>query len=546
MQEIYIPVSPITAPQSAHATSRPAISDGGLDISRVSFAGKFVENYDVVRSRVSKSEKSARHFLRICETRLNQETAFIEAADLYKAADDTSNILDPAESAVASSIDVFRLNIVRRIRLSRQFIDDVRHEISNPLMRALENHRTEFIALEQEGLGLVSELKAEYKSHDVALVSFDKAQRKSYELLTKFTPSQSSADHRALGSECYLAIRKERSYHETVLNVNRTRKNYIELITRNLNELEKLERDRISVLRDSMDKMFVYELALCRGIQYDLESAFKEVEASIPAVDNELISFIEKAPSGHKTLPVQIISVSDVVNPPTVIDSPHSPDLQSVERSIINMIWSPAIGKDELEAIEEVFVSSAGQYSFCRALGLQSSELPSEPSFKNLGKVLDLLLSSAESSMDSDSGRRVASFALKFFILDQQSGKKRFMQSEVYHHSLWNRIQFWDEALLLTIFDLYINMYMDRLDHETLDRFPFSSGITIDRFGTSLMVFGISVQSAFDIVRRVMDREELGFLDNESRAEVLSRLENSIRVAHERQERNIALINSGN
>jgi hypothetical protein len=115
------------------------------------------------------------------------------------------------------------------------------------------------------------------------------------------------------------------------------------------------------------------------------------------------------------------------------------------------------------------------------------------------------------------------------------------MQSEIYHHSLWNRIQFWEEALVLTVSDFLINQYLERIEG-AVDPSILNAGIALDRFGTYLMVFGISVQSALDICRRVMERDDFDFLEDNSRAGIRARIDNSINAAHEKQERNAALL----
>jgi hypothetical protein len=310
-----------------------------------------------------------------------------------------------------------------------------------------------------------------------------------------------------------------------------------------LSKLEELERSRITLIKDTIDKMFVYGFALCRGIQYDLESSFKDIETISPNLETEVDEFISK--SDHSQVPpirkgpVKIVSTRDLVQVPLVLSpkSGMSEEVQSAEKKIIDAIWNTPlkIRPDELEAIGEIFSTQPGRLSFCKAIACQQSELPDAVSLSTLGEVLSLLLTKAEDEMDAESGRRVASFGLKFFAL--LNGKKKYIQSEVYHHSLWNRIQFWEEALSLTIADSFINQYLERIERDSL--FAFSSGLTVDRFGTFLIVFGISVQSAIDIVNRVIDRSDM---DELSRSRLRERLLNSIKSAQERQERNVAML----
>ena len=547
-----IPVSPISAQITDRDSFNISADSAKHHKATCSFRSSLLEKFEVASSRLSQSAKSAREFEKLCLERVQNErvraTVPRSSIDGYKAEGSLPN-----DSPIANSMDAFRLNMVKRARLSQQFVDDVETEVLSPLGSLLRDQETQFQRLEKEGQGLICRLKSQYKDHDDSLIHFDRNQRRAYETLTRTAILEAPQTRLELARLSVSSLTSERKYHEAVLCVNQTRNDYVKLMGAVLDELEGIERTRIATLKDCMDKMFIYELSLCRGTQYELECGFKEIEESHTAIGYEIDRFIESVSKSSRNKgisldqgTVKIISVRDIVQPPTLVDFPEKTELQSVEKNIIARIWTSdqnptEFRLDELEAISEAFTTHEGRLSFCKALTGQLPEIPSQLSASNLGKVLNTLLTASELDMDPECGRRVASFALKFYFSESSSGRKRYMQSEIYHHSLWNRIQFWEEALVLTVSDFLINQYLERIEG-AVDPSILNAGIALDRFGTYLMVFGISVQSALDICRRVMERDDFDFLEDNSRAGIRARIDNSINAAHEKQERNAALL----
>ena len=543
MNEV-IPVSPISAPTTIPPTpvkEKTASSDANLKFQDV-----FIQNFEIVRNRLTKSEELFKYFISLVEVRVDQERACLKCGETVINRACLSEMLLSSDSCVASSVDSFRINILKRSHLARQFVDDVTSEVIDPCKQTVLEQKSFFASLESDGSNLSKQLQKEHKAHDEALINFDTSLRYAYSKVTAFQPSMSPLDHIKTGLLCHASAHAEERYHEAVFRVNKVRSQYLEKMGVILNQLEELEKTRLEIIKDGLEKMFVFELALNRGIQYELESSFKEIEKFHTDISNEISNFISRnkpiRPSALKNGPVQIVSLGEITeeNPP-LAQTPA--EVQSMEKKVLDSIWERnttfILSNDELEAVKEAFASQVARLSFCRAVAGQSSEIHSLQSLQQLGRVLNIALSWCESEMDSETGRRVASFALKFFTYCDQ--RKKFLQSEIYHHSLWNRIQFWEEALALTVSDYLVCEFTKRLDSHL--SFIFASGIPVDRFGSYLMVFGLNVNSAIDIVKRVMMRD-FAALSSKTRSELTEKLLESVKSAHEKQERNIASLSN--
>lgn len=538
MNEV-IPVSPISAPTTIPPS--PVKGWTALSDANLKFRDVFIQNFEIVRNRLMKSEELFKYFILLVQVRVDQERACLKCGETVINRDSLSETLLSSDSSVASSVDSFRINILKRSHLARQFVEDVISEIIDPSKRSLLEQKSFFASLESDGLNLSKQLQKEHKAHDEALINFDTSLRYAYSKVAAFQPTMYPLEHIEAGLLCHASAQAEEVYHEAVFRVNKVRSQYLEKMGVILNQLEELEKTRLEIIKDGMEKMFVFELALNRGIQYELESSFKEIENYHNDISDEISNFVSRnkpiKPSTLTNGPVQIVSLGEITqeNPP-LAQTPA--EVQSMEMKVLDCIWqkhATMFSNDELEAVKEAFASQVVRLSFCRAVARQSSEIASLQSLQQLGKVLNIALTWCESEMDSETGRRIASFALKFFTFSDD--RKKFLQSEIYHHSLWNRIQFWEEALALTVSDYLVYEFTKRLD--THLSFIFASGISVHRFGSYLMVFGLNVNSAIDIVKRVMMRDFVA-LSSKMRSELTEKLLESVMSAHEKQERIIA------
>ena len=537
--KLVIPLSPISAPMTSRVDEK-AERGAPSSPSRRSFRDTFLYNFESVRARLRKSENTITYLVSLARLRVSQEKLAADAAEKLISRSDISHILLPGESNAGLSVDALRLNIIKRARQSRQFIEETEDEVIKPLIQASKDHEKLFASLERDGLLLASALKDEYESHDVALLQYDKAYRLAASGVQLLHPATLPEDHIRIGLNCESSLETERRYHEAVLRVNQVRREYNDSMSLILTQLEDLERARLTMIKETIDKVFIFELSLNRSAQYELESSFKEIETA--SKNDELAQYLSSIPANHDDGPVMAVSARDFSDfPPPSAPEVASSETQSTVSQVISAIWEnpKEISKDELESLTEALETEDGRLSFCREIAQKNADLKSMIAFSNLGTILNVALTAAESAMDSETGRRIAAFALRFYISDPQEGRKKYLQADIYHHSLWNRIHFWEEALTLTVADNFINEYVDSCGEPAPQPLTLESGLTIDRFGTYLMVFGISVQSAVEIVKRVMNRT---FSHVDDKDTIEERLLRSIKVAHDRQERNVALL----
>lgn len=136
-----------------------------------------MENFDIVKSRLSKSKTLLERFISLCKLRVGQESHSVDLTGRWQLKAPTGTALSSEESNVAGSVDLLSANMTKRASQSRQFVEDVMSEVVEPIERAKCGHDRLYESLDKDGSRLCKTLQSEYKAHDDALIRFDRAQR---------------------------------------------------------------------------------------------------------------------------------------------------------------------------------------------------------------------------------------------------------------------------------------------------------------------------------------------------------------------------------
>ena len=468
------------------------------------------------------------------------------------------------DSGIARSIRAMQISLLKRSRQSRQFHEDVKSEVIAPLLIAQKRHDLVWVPAERDSVTLSKSVTTARKAHDEALAKFDKTTKNAnayildHQVNLNASPNVRSRLASKAGLTAFDAGKAEIEYQKAAGRLNEVSRKFEEEMEPILNQLTDIQRERLEGMKESIEKFFIFEIAVNRNNQYDNERSFLELQHLNDAVLTEIETLqttTHRKNSGHSfSLDVKIVSYEEILNSSTLpspqsrVQSPRaqptSPmirEIQSVERKVVEAIWtqgSAELTPDVIEAMNEPFTTSVGRISFCRAVAAQPAELPSLVALRNLGRVLAIALDQCESELDSDSARRIAAFAQIFYT--SETGRKKYLQAEIYHHALWNRVQFWEDALSLVIFDELVLHHLS-YSQADIDLIIYQSGITPDTFGNHILVFGINPTSAVEIAKRVVAKH---FPDKQLQASLTERILAGIRSAQERQVRHVAQLKS--
>jgi hypothetical protein len=312
---------------------------------------------------------------------------------------------------------------------------------------------------------------------------------------------------------------------------------YLEGMPTILNMYQEIVSTRLDIIQSSAQKLIVFEIALSRGLQYEYENTFKVIET----LGDVPLDTVQSSPISPEPV------ADHVHRSPTILaeqtQPPKATEPNTIEQKIIDSILSPnEIDIDLIESVREQTNTMNRRLSLISAIRyrLTDSVLPNPISLTNLGRVLWVILDACEVDgksspmIDSDCARKICAMARLYHASPRTSGdfisstpaRKKFLQSELYDHPIWNRVALWEESLIIVV-------------SEELLGGVYACEMTVDTFGHYMLLFGLSPTSASNVCARVLKQFFQGVPHS---FRLTERLVESIRVAQEKQNRHIAAL----
>jgi hypothetical protein len=426
-----------------------------------------------------------RDFNAIANMRVKQESLYIQGISSL----DNSSLTFP----------LFQLYNQRKPLVS-QFMDDVNEEIIKPIDKYLTRHGTVLDDLQKDQQTLLetkhSLLRALSRSADIIYQT--RAANKS--LGSKNDPDK-------MVSLCKMHVHyiTELDNHQRLqeaLNsfINETYKPSMSTI---LNMYQDIVQSAEDLLNDCSRKMMVFEVSLNRGFQYDLDRFAANDAHSLSILPPTTLPAPRVA--SNFTLP-KIDEITDLFT--------RSRSNFSDYPKLKPLICSEAeIDVNEIESIRIQLKDNRSHLSFFQSVESDLSSFATITAIKNLGRLVWALLDDC----DTESIRRVCCLARRVCCTDL-NGRKKFLQSEVYDHPIWNRIKVWQDMLIFTIAETVCSIS--------------SVDFSIDEFGTFILIFGLSFDSARKLIKKVIDDSFSWYSGKDT---ILDRLIKGLDKAAERQ-----------
>jgi hypothetical protein len=276
-----------------------------------------------------------------------------------------------------------------------------------------------------------------------------------------------------------------------------------------LNMYEDLVQSAKELYTDCVNKLILFEVSLNRGIQYDLSALVtaREIPETVSTDSNNSSDCIVEPPE-FPVLPKH-----------SFLTIPSTSQVPEIFLSIRNKLVSTTENVDPnlLESFRSCLSSHSSRMAVLQSLLVESNKVSNELSLSNLGRSVWILL---DESMDTDIlvARQILVMAKTVSVIDESTGRKRFLQSEIYSHKIWSMITFWQQALSLTIVEYICD------SQQVL--------IRIDEFGMYMLMLGLSYDASVRIIHRHLEDSFEWYLD---RNVVCERLIKGLDVAAERQ-----------
>ncbi len=236
-------------------------------------------------------------------------------AETLKALSESKNTITTFES-LTEGILGFKGDMYNQFNYLSEFLIGMRDEIIKPLSSAyqnfskkIENNFSETSSLNEEYQASVeqmdtfknqfhssvfsaeqSKLKAEYFKKKLNILNADKNnEQKNKEIKDNYIMNIKKEENKANN---YLKDAKinEKKYISLIHNTNILQDEYIEVKKRNLNEIQELEEELGEIIKDSLRKFIIFQVAYLRNMQYDVDKKAKVLEGI--NIRNDIQKFI--------------------------------------------------------------------------------------------------------------------------------------------------------------------------------------------------------------------------------------------------------------
>ena len=134
-----------------------------------------------------------------------------------------------------------------------------------------------------------SKLKVEYYKKKIQSINDSDKNPKNKEIKENYIINLKKEENRA-NNFLKEAKNNERDYITLINNTNILQDEYIEIKKRNLNEIQELEEELGEVIKDSLRKFIIFQVAYLRNMQYDVDKKVKILEGI--NIRNDIQKFI--------------------------------------------------------------------------------------------------------------------------------------------------------------------------------------------------------------------------------------------------------------
>jgi hypothetical protein len=262
----------------------------------MSFSVELWDGYDLVYNTFNLHRRGLKDFIFMLTEKYNYE---YDNANGMKKIYETSYAVTNMPS-LKNGILAFKNDLFNQYTYSIDFLNSLKEEIIEPLKTIL-NHQTtkgkifnnEYRKVEKDFKDIVDKLeKSRIKFHNCAKNAEESKVQTELAKLS-FTIPKEQKSKLEIKSQNLLKEAKEaeKIYISNISNANNIRELYIDTMKKMLNEFQSLEEKLIEAVKDSLRKYVIYQVAMIRNLQYDIERKASVMEAI--NIQSDIRDFIE-------------------------------------------------------------------------------------------------------------------------------------------------------------------------------------------------------------------------------------------------------------
>lgn len=469
--------------------------------------------------KVKQSDKLTDLFIQILKERRVAEETY--AGTLEKIATRFAQ-LQPDESTQHEALATMKINLLNKAEQARRLAESIDQDVRTMLAGMVRQHQPVLTKIEQDGEKMQKHLATTHSTFLRTQKRYDFASTQG-ELLALETRQEDAKmllqpkEFMKLSLKAFNTAKEatllEKEYQKAAKEAQEAQAQHEGHLPFMLDALQDMEQKKGSCFRDAVKKVLVYETSWLRNVQYDLDAMIKVSDAIDPDADSRryVQRQLEK-PDTNPLPPVEFVRFPALSETPMPTVRPQ--DLRDADSEILMDLRRATKAFFDGMEVQKLHTSNA---AILRAwvpkvldeeLNLRGAVAPfgklEIPTWcQSFIKLFLIALDAVESAMDIWAGLMLMRVAARLHV-----GTESFY-AKVYHHPLWNRVPFWEEALFLTIQMAWQNHAIDRRDRSawTLDGAPWIQCPylvdNVEAFCIAMGRFGLRKKQVCDLVEKI-------------------------------------------
>lgn len=238
----------------------------------------------------------------------------------------------------------------------------------------------------------------------------------------------------------------EKKYFQAVEQGNKFFKTYEENMKPVFELFQTHDEEKIEVLKESLRKFIIYEMAYTRSVQYELELLPSMIDLMDPK--KETLKFIYDSVSVNPFRPYLI-----EIHPKCISTelSEYSNSPQEIVAKVLNKCWSGiCVAENEIQKLAEAFLNNEARDCFVRKIiekrNREEFVIPTR-TFLNTCNVFSLLLDKSLQTKDFSLVNQVFGVFQCFY----QETHKKYLHEVLSCHPVWEEYKVWAKVIVATV-----------------------------------------------------------------------------------------------
>ena len=453
----------------------------------MSFSVELWNGYETVFNNFSLHRRGLRDYLQML---IEIHDAGVEYANTFKKILDC-NYAVSTHSTLSQGIMAFRNDLQNQFNYNVDFTKSIKDELIDPLKEFYNiqtdtgrNYNIKFRSADKKYKESIEKMyMLRSKFHSTA----KSAEKFKLELETcKFNKRLKSVELQKLEMKTQSMLKEakdyERLYIQTVNAANSEREMYVEIMKKTLSDFQTLEEEYIDFTKDLLRKFVIYQVALNRNMQYDIERKSNIMEGininadiqtfcnkyntnSLPPYKFEFIPYssdMDKTNTTSDTEKTIRQNVKNFINnvffeevPQFDVDNQDNKYFNEIQ-TLVDYSWEgKKLQNDEKALFNNYMKEKKYRRHFIKCLNKIRSEgifnLDST-SYKSISELLWLSIGHINKETDYESAKGIMLISQTFYKTATELNKPRiFIQAAIDKHSLWSYTSFWEGLIKYSV-----------------------------------------------------------------------------------------------